>query len=91
MAGKAIGIELSVKQQALLQRQLESGQYENLIEMFDDVLRLMNEPDAALCKWLREEMRASLADRHALSPRDEVFNRVRVKMNRTAKAVRRGA
>lgn len=92
MAGKAISIELSAKQQALLQRLLESGQYdENLYEVFDDALRLMNERDAAFCEWLREEVRASLTGRHAPSPRDEAFKRVRAKVNRTAKAARRCA
>jgi Arc/MetJ-type ribon-helix-helix transcriptional regulator len=90
MAGKAISIELSARQQVRLQRQLEIGHYENLNEVFDDALRLMNERDA-VCEWLREEMRASLADKHPSSPMDEVFKRERAKAHRMAKAVRRGA
>lgn len=68
MTGKVTGIKLSTGRQAQLQRQLESGQCENLIKMLDDVLRLMNECDAAFNEWLREEMRASLADKHPPSP-----------------------
>jgi hypothetical protein len=72
MAGKAFSIELSVKQQALLQRRLDSNRYENLLEMFDDALRLMNTHDAAISEWLREEMEASLAEQLPPSPMEMI-------------------
>lgn len=89
MTVKAISIELSVNQQALLQRQLESGHYESLTEIFDDALRLMDEHNAVFSEWLRVEVRASLAGRP--SSRDEVFMAAGVKVRHPAKAARRDA
>jgi hypothetical protein len=90
MAGKVINIELGAEQQALLQRQLESDPYESLSEMYDAVLRLVNQPDAAFCKSLRKEARAPSTDRRPPSSRGKVFKRLRAKV-RKAKTARRGA
>lgn len=91
MASKAISIELGARQQAILREQLDSGRYESASEVVSDALRLMSERDAVFDEWLREEVRASVADKRAPAPIDEVFKRVRAKVARTAKAAKRGA
>jgi antitoxin ParD1/3/4 len=90
MASKLISIELGAKQQAMLRQQLDSGRYENASEVMSDALRLMGERDAVFDEWLREEVRASIADKRTPTPIDQVFTRVRAKIARTAKAAKRG-
>ena len=91
MASKAISIELGARQRAILREQLDSGRYESASEVVSDALRLMSERDAVFDEWLREEVRASVADKRAPSPVNEVFKRVRAKVAGTAKAAKRGA
>lgn len=90
MASKAISIELGAKQQAILRRQLDTGRYENASEVMNDALRLMSEREAVFDEWLKQDVRASLADKQPPSPIDNVFKRLRGKVNRTAKAAKRG-
>ena len=73
-----------------MRRQLESGRYENASEVMNDALRLMSERDAVFDEWLRQDVGASLADKQPPSPIDDVFKRLRAKVNRTAKAAKRG-
>jgi antitoxin ParD1/3/4 len=91
MAGKAISVELGSKQRAILRQQLDSGRYDNASEVLNDALRLMGERDAVFEEWLRADVAAAVADRHAPSPIDNVFKRVRAKVSGTAKAAKRGA
>ncbi|MGA7804320.1 ribbon-helix-helix domain-containing protein [Bradyrhizobium sp.] len=87
---KAINVELSAKQQAILQRQLESGHYENANEVIDDALRLMNERDAIFDEWLRGEVNAAMADKRASVPAETVFKRLEARHARRVKAPKRG-
>jgi antitoxin ParD1/3/4 len=89
MASKVISVELGAKQQAVLREQLDSGRYESASEVVNDALRLMSERDAVFDEWLREEVRASIADKRPPSPIDEVFRRVRGKMARAEKSTKR--
>ena len=76
MAGKALSIELDEKQQAMLQRQLESGRYKSANEVIDDALRLMNERHAVFDEWLRGEVNAVMANKRAPVPAETVFKRL---------------
>ena len=75
--GKAISIELGEKQQTILRQQLDSGRYENASEVVSDALRLMRERDTVFDDWLRTDVLASIADKQAPAPIDDVFKRVR--------------
>ncbi|MFX5903581.1 type II toxin-antitoxin system ParD family antitoxin, partial [Acinetobacter baumannii] len=85
----AISIELGARQRAILREQLDSGRYESASEVVSDALRLMSERDAVFDEWLREEVRASVADKRAASPINEVFKRLGAKIASTANAARR--
>jgi antitoxin ParD1/3/4 len=87
---KAVSVELGA-QHASLQRHLESGHYENASEVVRDALRALDQRDAVLDEVLREEVRASMADRRPSVPIDEVFKRARARIAKTAKAAKRGA
>ena len=87
---KTINVELSAKQQAILQRQLESGHYESANEVIDDALRLMNERDAVFDEWLRGEINAVMADKRASVPAETVFKRLEARHARRVKAPKRG-
>jgi antitoxin ParD1/3/4 len=91
MASKAIRIELGGRQHAMLRQQIDSGRYESASEVVSDALRLMGERDAVFDEWLRAEVQASVADKRAPAPIDEVFKRVRAKVSRASKARKRGA
>ena len=91
MASKAISIQLGTRQQAILRQQLDSGRYESANEVVGDALRLMSERDAIFDEWLRAEVRASVADKRAPAPIDQVFKRVRARVARASKAQKRGA
>ncbi len=91
MTNKAISVQLGARQQAILRQQLNSGRYEAPVRSSAMRLRLMNERDAVFDEWLRAEVRASVADKRAPAPIDEVFKRVRAKIARTSKAQKRGA
>jgi antitoxin ParD1/3/4 len=91
MASKAISIELGTRQRAILRQQLDSGRYESASEVVSDALRLMSERDAVFDEWLRAEVQASVTDKRAPAPIDEVFKRVRTKVARASRAQKRGA
>lgn len=91
MADKALKIELGADERAILERQIELGQYEDANEVVNDALRLMGERQAEFDDWLREEVRASLADPRPPIPMEEAFRRVREHINRRTKGAKRGA
>ena len=86
-----VSVELSAKQQAILQRQLENGHYDSASEVLQDALMALDERDAVYTEWLRQKVRASMANKRPSSPIDAVFDRVRAKVARKGKAVARGA
>ena len=91
MAGsKAITIKLGA-QQASLQRHLESGHYDDASEVVRDALRALDQRDALVDEVLREEVKASMADKRPSAPIDEVFKRARARIARQTKATARGA
>jgi antitoxin ParD1/3/4 len=83
---KAISVNLGT-QQASLQRNLESGNYENASE----VLRTLDRRDAVVDEWLRQEVKASMADKRSSVPVDEVFRRLESRHAHRTKAAKRGA
>jgi len=87
---KAISVELSDKQHAILRRQLESGRYENASEVLGDALRLMASREAIWDEWLRGEVAASMADKRPPVAMDEVFSRIESRHARRVKAAKRG-
>jgi antitoxin ParD1/3/4 len=87
---KPISVELG-PQQAILQRQLESGLYENASEVVRDALRLMESRDAVFDEWLRGEVKASLADKRPSVPAEDVFTGIEARHKRRVKAAKRGA
>jgi antitoxin ParD1/3/4 len=88
---KAISVELSPGQRAILERQLESGRYQTASEVVGDALRLMADRDAVFDSWLREEVRASMADTQPPAPIDAVFRRLEARHARRVKATKRGS
>lgn len=87
---KAINVELG-PQQAILQRQLESGLYETPSEVLREALTLMDNRDAVFDEWLRSEVHSSLADKRPSVPIDEAFKRARAAVAHKGKAAKRGA
>jgi hypothetical protein len=57
----------------------------------DDVLRQIREHQAEFDDWLREEVRASLADLTPPIPMEEAFRRARAHINRTTKKAKHGS
>ena len=86
-----VSVELSAKQQAILQRQLENGHYDSASEVLQDALMALDARDAVYTEWLRQKVRASMANKRPSSPIDAVFDRVRAKVARKGKVVERGA
>ena len=86
-----VSVELSAKQQAILQRQLESGRYESASEVVQDALMALAERDAVYTEWLRKKVQVSMANKRPSSPIDAVFERVRAKVARKGKVAARGA
>jgi antitoxin ParD1/3/4 len=91
MADKALEIELGDDQQSILERQIELGHYEDANEIVNDAMLQMGERQTEFDDWLREEVRASLADPAPPIPMEEAFKRVRAHINRTARGAKRGA
>jgi antitoxin ParD1/3/4 len=91
MAGtKAIRVKLGAQQASPL-RHLESGQYDDASEVVRDALRALDQRDAPVDEVLREEVRASMADKRPSVSIDEVFKRARVRIAQKVKAASRGA
>jgi antitoxin ParD1/3/4 len=87
---KPISVDLGA-QQASLQRHLKSGHYENASEVLRDALRALDRRDAMFDEWLRDEVKASMADKRPSVPADEVFRRLESRHARRMKAAKRGA
>ena len=87
---KAINIELKPRQQAILQRQLESGYYDNASEVIGDALRALDQRETAYDDFLRAKVKASLANKRPSVPIDEAFTRARRAIARKGKATKRG-
>jgi antitoxin ParD1/3/4 len=88
---KAISIELKAQQQAILQRELESGHYENASEVIGDALRALHERGTAYDEFLRARVKASLANKKPSIPAEVVFARLEARHARKKKAAKRGA
>lgn len=76
-SNKALRIELSVKQQAILQRQLEHGHYESVNDVIGDALRALDERGAVYDDFLRAKVKASIASKKPPVPIEEAFKRAR--------------
>jgi antitoxin ParD1/3/4 len=87
---KAISVKLGA-QHASLRRHLDSGHYDDASEVMRDALRALDQRDALVDEVLREEVRASMADKRPSVPIDEVFKRARTRIARKAKAIARDA
>ena len=87
---KAIRVDLGA-QQASLQRHLDSGRYEDASDVVRDALRALDHRDALLDEVLRDDVRASMADKRPGSSIDAVFKRVRAKVVRKVTSAKRGA
>ena len=88
---KSISVELKARQQAILQRQLESGHYESINEVIGDALRALDERDAVYDEWLRGKVRASMASKKPGVAIDEAFKRARSAIARQGKTAKRDA
>lgn len=87
---KAITIDFG-PQKASLRRHLQSGHYSDASDVVRDALRALDRQEAALDELLREEVRASMTDKRRSVPIDKVFERIRARLTRKAKATKRGA
>ena len=76
---------------ASLDRRLESGQYDNASEVLRSALRALDREEALLDEVLRERVAASMADKRASIPAEDVFKRLRARHNRKVKAIKHGA
>jgi antitoxin ParD1/3/4 len=90
MASKAFQIELSAKQQNLLQRQLENGHYDSVNDVFADALRALDERGAVYDDFLRSKVRASLANKKPSIPAETVFEQLEARHERRVRATKRG-
>jgi putative addiction module CopG family antidote len=88
---KAISVELKARQQAILQKQLDSGHYESASEVIGDALRALDERDAVYDQWLRSKVKASMSNKQPSVSIDEAFKRARRAIARKGKAAKRGA
>jgi antitoxin ParD1/3/4 len=88
--GKSIRIKLGAQREAL-QRHLQSGRYDDASDVVRDALRALDQRDALLDEVLREDVKASMADKRPSVPIDEVFKRARARISRKAKASEHGA
>jgi antitoxin ParD1/3/4 len=89
-ASKAIQVDLGA-QHASLKRRLESGQYDDASDVVKAALRALDREEATLDDVLREEVRASMADKRPSVPAEDVFRRLETRHARRVKAARRGA
>lgn len=87
---KAIKIELGAQQESL-QRRLESGLYDDASDVMRAALRALDREESTLDDVLREEVRASMADKRPSVSADDVFKRLEARHARKVKADRRGA
>src|SRR5436309_15672242 len=88
---KAINIELKAQQQAILQRQLESGYHDNPSEVIGAALRALDQREMAYDDFLRAKVKASLANKRPSVPIDEAFKQARREIAGQGKADKRGS
>jgi antitoxin ParD1/3/4 len=89
MANKVLRIELGAEQQAIIDRGIEVGRYEDANDVVNEALSLLGEREAEFDDWLREEVQASLADPSPPIPMEEVFERLEVRHAERMKATKR--
>jgi antitoxin ParD1/3/4 len=78
-------------QQAGVDVRLKSGTYSSASEVLRAALRALDREEAALDEILRRRVEASLTDRRASIPAEQVFARLRAHQAKRAKAKKRGA
>ena len=88
-SSKAIQVDLGA-QQASVQRRVKSGQYSDASDVLRAALRALDREEATLDEVLREEVRASMADKRPSVPAEEVFRRLEARHARRMKAGGRG-
>ena len=86
---KAIRVDLGA-QHASLERRLKSGQYGDAGEVLRAALRALDREESTLEDVLREEVRASMADKRRSVPAEDVFRRLEARHARRVKASPRG-
>jgi putative addiction module CopG family antidote len=91
MPPKALQVELTSEQQELLQRQLDSGQYDSPSEVIGAALYALNDRSKAFDDVLRRKVEAALASDKPPVPIDEAFRRARAAIASRAKVAKRGA
>ncbi len=91
MADKTLSIELGDDQRAILQRQLESGRYEDASDVINDALSLLDEHEAEFDDWLRKEVAESLGDKRPPIPMEDVFADLEARHAKRMKAASRGS
>ena len=79
------------KQQRSVDRRVASGLYESASEVIRAAVRALDREEAAIDQVMRQKIRASLTDRRADIPADEVFARLRAYHEGQLKADRDGA
>ena len=73
-----------------MQRRVKSGQYSDASDVLRAALRALDREEATLDEVLREEVRASMADKRPSVPAEEVFRRLEARHARRMKAGGRG-
>jgi antitoxin ParD1/3/4 len=89
-ANKAVKVDLGA-QHAGVQRRLKSGQYSDASDVLRAALRALDREEAALDELLRDEVRASMADKRPSVPAEDVFRRLEARHARRIRAGGRGA
>lgn len=81
---------LTQEQAKFIDKQVEMGSYASASEVVRETIRAMQEDDAALEKWLREEVLPTIEEMEAhperLVPIDEAFDRIEAKLRARVKA-----
>ena len=81
---------LTEEQAKFIDKQVELGGYASASEVVRETLRAMQEDDAALEQWLREEVLPTIKEMEAhperLIPIDEAFDRIEAKLRSRVKA-----
>jgi antitoxin ParD1/3/4 len=81
---------LTEEQAKFIDKQVEMGGYASASEVVRETVRAMQEDDAALEQWLREEVLPTIKEMEAhperLVPIDEAFDRIEAKLRSRVKA-----
>jgi antitoxin ParD1/3/4 len=81
---------LTEEQAKFIDKQVEMGGYASASGVVRETVRAMQEDDAALEKWLREEVLPTIEEMEAhperLIPIDEAFNRIEAKLRARVQA-----